>query len=210
MTDEIKDQDSVPAPAKRRVQDRRCVGTGEALAPDAPALRFVLGPGDTLTLDLKGTLPGRGAWLSATHDALLTALKKGGFQRGFKTQANLPGGMDPESFADHVEERLAQAALDRLGLARKAGYLLIGHDTVREKASKGAAYVTPSDASAPEIAKVANYLDATAKLPHFPLPVPRAVLGEAVGQDGVHYLLCRGGPSKGALTALILWTGFRG
>lgn len=201
---------NTPLAVKKRINDRRCVGSGEPLAPDAAALRFVLGPGDVLVLDLKGKLPGRGAWVEAKRDVLLKALKKGGFARGFKKPANLPAGQTAEGFADDIETRLEEAALGRLGLARKAGYLLIGHDTVKSKAAKGLAYITPADGSDPEIKKLAGHLEAAASVPHFPLPTARAVLGEAVGQDGVHFLLCRGGPSAGAFGALILWLGFRG
>lgn len=195
---------------KTRHKERRCVGTGQALAPEDPALRFVLSPAGEVVLDLKGSLPGRGVWLTPDRKALLGAVSRGGFQRGFKKPAALPNGQDAESFADQLEAQLAQAALGRLGLCRKASTLVAGQDKVRQKAGRGLAYLTPRGASEAETVKMASLLAKTAGLPHLPLPADRLVVGAALGQDGVHLLLLRGGPSAGALEKVQLWRQFCG
>lgn len=195
---------------KERKQERRCVGTGAALAPSGPALRFVQGPDGILIPDLKGNLPGRGAWLTPTRDALIRAIGKGGFARSFKGQPKLPEGETPDAFADRIAALLEDAALSRLGLARKAGTLAIGNDAVRKVALKAIAYLTPQDASAPETEKLANLLHKAAGAPHLPLPTGRETLSRALGQDAVHIALLRGGPSKVALESVILWRGFTG
>jgi len=193
---------------KKRASDRRCVASGEALPPEVPALRFVLDPQSTIVLDLKGTLPGRGAWLTPHRDALLTALKKGGFQRGFKGEAKLPEGLDADAFADQVEGRLADAALQMLGLCRKAGSLVIGHDAVRKAAKKGLAYLSPNDASGPETEKLARFLAKSEDIPHVPVPADRVILSGVLDQDAVHLLLVKGGPSVGALQSVEIWRRF--
>jgi predicted RNA-binding protein YlxR (DUF448 family) len=193
---------------KTRHQDRRCSASGDALPPGEPCLRFVTAPDGTLTLDLKGKLPGRGAWLKPDRQSLLSALKRGGFARSLRTQPRLSEGMTPEGFADHVEDQLRADALSRLGLCRRAGSLVIGADLVRGQAGKGLAYLTPKDASEAETGKLAAYLAKAYHLPHLPLPVERHPLSVALGQDGVHLLLLRGGPSPGAWSALVLWRGF--
>lgn len=196
--------------SKRRTNDRRCVGAGTALGAADEGLRFVLDPTGALVLDLKGTLPGRGAWVSPDRSALEAALSRGGFQRGFKGPAKLPAGMDQAQFIDHVTERLAAAALSRLGLCRKAGTLAIGHDAVRKSASKAICYLTPNDASAPEVDKLGRFLAKSVAAPHLPLPIDRVALSSALDQDAVHLALLRGGPSAGALGAVKLWQRFSG
>lgn len=193
---------------KKRSSDRRCVATNDPLAPNAPALRFVQGPGQEVVLDLKGNLPGRGAWLSPERDKLVLAFKRGGFARGFKGAANLPEGVDVNGFADRVASLLQKAALQKLGLARKAGALTIGHDAVRKAAKQGLAYLTPRDASPPEVEKLARFLAKAEGVPHVPLRVDRVILSGPLDQDAVHLLLVRGGPSRGVLEAIEIWRRF--
>lgn len=193
---------------KSRTTARRCAGTGAAIGPADPALRFVLDPSGEIVLDLKGSLPGRGVWLVPARDALLTALRRGGFSRGFRKQARLADGVGPESFADRVGAQLQRSALQKLGLCRRAGVLAIGHDSVRDTARRGILYLTPTDASARETEKLANFLAKSARVPHFPVPADRALLGDALGAHATHVLLLRGGPSRSAHEALILWQRF--
>lgn len=194
--------------AGKRVNPRRCSATGEEIGSDEQALRFVLDPEGQLTLDLKGKLPGRGAWVKASHEALLMALKKNGFNRSLKTPAKLPQGHNAESFSDQVGEAIEAAALARLGLARKSGHLLIGGDNVRKAAKKGLAYLTPNDVSEPETTKLAQFLAKSEAIPHLPLPAARHPVSIALGQDTVHLLLLRGGAPEAALSAVMLWRSF--
>ncbi|MEM0929678.1 MAG: DUF448 domain-containing protein [Pseudomonadota bacterium] len=194
--------------SKKRSNDRRCVATGEPLAPEAPALRFVRDPSGHLVFDAKAKLPGRGAWLTASRGALLTGLKKNAFSRSFKASAALPGGMTAETYADDIEATLGDQALKALGLARKAGALAMGKDAAKESKSKAIAYLSPQDGSEGEIAKVASLLSKAADVPHIPLPASRAQLAQALGQDAVHVVLLRHPAAKKALAATALWTHF--
>lgn len=200
--------DATPRMGRRSANDRRCIATGAALPPDQPALRFALGPSGEIVPDLRGDLPGRGAWLTPTRAALLMAVRKGSFPRAFKAPARLPEGVDAETFADRLETALKASALQKLGLARRAGSLVIGHDRVRQAKGRPLAYLTPADASPAETEKVANLLHKRDDVPHLRLPTGRAELGAAIGQDAVHLLLVEGGPSSTAFGAVILWSGF--
>lgn len=193
---------------KKRSNDRRCVASGEALAPDVPALRFVQDPEGQLVFDANAKLPGRGAWLTPARGALLTALKKNAFSRAFKTAIDQPPSFSADQFADGVEEALQQRALSALGLARKAGALVMGKDAARESKDKAIAYLTPSDGSESEIAKVATFLAHAGDVPHVPLPLARQALGYALGQDAVHVALLRHPAGIKALAATTLWTHF--
>ncbi|MBB4657992.1 DUF448 domain-containing protein [Parvularcula dongshanensis] len=192
---------------KTRHNDRRCIATGEALPPGALALRFVRGPGGAVVPDLRGSLPGRGAWIGASRARLVGAARKKAFSRAFKAPTEVPA--EPDAFADQVESLLRDQALRALGLARRAGVLHVGFEAVRERASKLSAYLTPLDASPDGVSKVKGRLAAAGQVPHIVLPVESDVLSGAIGELGaVHLGLARGGPASSALKAVRLWTAF--
>jgi uncharacterized protein len=105
---------------------RRCIVTMENL-PQSGMIRFVLSPDKEVTPDLAARLPGRGAWVRASREALDLAAKKGAFARAFKAQVKLP-----DNLAEQVEKLLVSRILDQLGLARRAGDLILGYEQVRE------------------------------------------------------------------------------
>ncbi|MEE4208410.1 MAG: hypothetical protein V2I43_03985, partial [Parvularcula sp.] len=139
---------------------------------------------------------------------ILLALRKGGFSRSLKASVRLPNDDDAEGFAARVGLRLEEAALSRLGLARRAGVLALGKDGVRDAGDKALAYLTPTDVSPPEADKLARYLHKAHNVPHVELPVDRARLAPAIGRDSVHLAPLRGGPGGAALASVLLWTGF--
>jgi predicted RNA-binding protein YlxR (DUF448 family) len=89
--------------------------------PEAELIRFVAAPDGSVVPDLKAKLPGRGIWVGLDRAAVAEATRKNVFARGLKTAAraapDLPG---------QVAARLREAALGRLGLARKAGVVATG------------------------------------------------------------------------------------
>ena len=89
-------------------------------------MRFVIGPDGALAPDFSGKLPGRGAWISPSRNALEAALKKGAFARSFKAPVKAP-----EDLAARVEAGLEKLALSALGLARRAGDVVLGFEKVR-------------------------------------------------------------------------------
>jgi predicted RNA-binding protein YlxR (DUF448 family) len=100
--------------------ERFCVATGE-VKPVEEMIRFVLGPDGAAVPDLKRRLPGRGIWITATRDALKTAIARKAFARSFKRDVRLPGDL-----VATTERLLEQAALDALAIAHKAGRVAIG------------------------------------------------------------------------------------
>jgi len=95
--------------------------------PQSQMIRFVLSPDGEVTPDLAAQLPGRGAWVSATRDAVELALKKNAFARAFKAQVK-----HPHNLPDLIEKLLVSKALSQLGLVRRAGDLILGYEQVRE------------------------------------------------------------------------------
>jgi hypothetical protein len=95
--------------------------------PQEEMIRFVLSPDGQVTPDLAARLPGRGAWVTSSRDAIDLAVKKGAFARAFKSQAKAAPAL-----VEQVEKLLAKRVLDQLGLAKRAGELILGFEKVRE------------------------------------------------------------------------------
>jgi uncharacterized protein len=109
--------DRGPGTAQRT---RMCVAT-RAVQPVSELIRFVVGPDGEVVADVKSKLPGRGIWVTATRDALLEAVKRKAFSRGFKRDVRLPPDL-----ADRTERLLERAVLDALAMAGKAGLVAAG------------------------------------------------------------------------------------
>jgi uncharacterized protein len=103
-----------------RGRERLCVAT-RTLRPVAELIRFVVGPDGEAVADLKGKLPGRGLWVTATREALAEAVQRKAFSRGFKREVRLPA-----DFVTRTERLLEQAVLDALAMAGKAGLVAAG------------------------------------------------------------------------------------
>ena len=103
-------------------RERRDLVTGEVM-PEERLVRFVAGPDGVVVPDVARKLPGRGLWVAATREAVETAAKKGGFSRSAKARLAAPPDL-----ADQVETLLKARLLSGLGLARRAGDLILGFE----------------------------------------------------------------------------------
>ncbi|MDD9911741.1 MAG: DUF448 domain-containing protein [Alphaproteobacteria bacterium] len=101
---------------------RKCLGTGESL-PKRELLRFVKGPDNQVWFDLSGKADGRGAYTRPNRTALQRAMQKRGLSKYLNAQV-------PEDLEDRVTVQLTKQALQALGLAKKAGALVIGLEEV--------------------------------------------------------------------------------
>ena len=119
-----------PAQAVREATCRRCLATG-AVLPKAHLVRFVVAPDGTVTPDVAGRLPGRGFWVAADRRALGRAVAKGMFQRAAH-RAGIAGPIRvSERLADEVAAVLRRRCCETLGLARRSGQAVAGHDKVK-------------------------------------------------------------------------------
>jgi predicted RNA-binding protein YlxR (DUF448 family) len=100
--------------------ERFCAATG-TVRPVAEMIRFVVSPDGLAVADLKRRLPGRGIWITATRQALRTAVARKVFGRGFKRDVRLAPDM-----IEATERLLEQGALAALAIAHKAGKVAIG------------------------------------------------------------------------------------
>jgi uncharacterized protein len=90
-------------------------------------VRFVLGPGDTITPDLARRLPGRGVWVDATRASIAAAVSQKVFARSLKQPVSMPGDLP-----DLIEKLMAKRLGEAISLANKAGLLTTGFGKVDE------------------------------------------------------------------------------
>jgi len=123
--------------------ERFCAATG-TVCPVGDMIRFVLSPDGMAVADLKRRLPGRGIWITATRQALRTAIARKVFGRGFKRDVRL----DPDMI-EATERLLEQGALGALAIAHKAGKVAIGFAKTEAALGRGriAALVHAADAA---------------------------------------------------------------
>lgn len=158
-----------------------CIVTREVRPVDG-LIRFVLDPGGVVVADLKRKLPGRGVWVSASREKVAEAARRRLFAKAFEA----PVAVDP-GLADAVAARLAELALGSLGLARKAGGVVLGAGKVEAALAKGEAIavIHAADAAPDGIRK----LDAAARRggrdPLVIRPFTSSQLGLALGRSNV-------------------------
>ena len=104
--------------------ERTCIVTRKVASPKS-MLRFVLGPDNLLVPDLKGSLPGRGVYVSLSVERVRQAMKKNAFARSFKAQVDVPPDLD-----ERIDGLLKKAGLQALSLANKAGAIIAGNAKV--------------------------------------------------------------------------------
>ena len=161
---------------------RRCIVTRERL-PKERLIRFVVAPDRALVPDLTATLPGRGIWLSADRDVLETARAQGGLGRAFARAVRGPVIVPPDLPAV-LDAALVRRIGELLGLARRAGQAVAGHDKAREwlRAGRGRLILQASDGSAAERARfLAGAGDSVTVFD----PLPAVALGQVFGRDHV-------------------------
>ena len=111
--------------------ERRDIASGEVMDP-AGMIRLAFGPDGLVVPDFARKLPGRGAWVASSREAVDAAIKKKAIARAAKAQVDTP-----DNFADLIEAGLAQKVLGLIGMAKRAGEIEIGFDKVRGAAQTG-------------------------------------------------------------------------
>lgn len=150
--------------------------------------RFAVGPDRMIAPDLSARLPGRGIWLSASGDVIVSAHVPGdGYRRLVRAFARAARGTVtvPPNLPDMLEAALLRRIGDTLGLARRAGQTIAGFDKAREWVRGGRARLVlqASDGSAAERARFLSGCDRAAVTVVDPLPAD--VLGRIFARDHV-------------------------
>jgi uncharacterized protein len=112
-------------------RERRDLVSGEVM-PEERLVRFVASPEGVVVPDVARKLPGRGLWVAASREAVDQAARKGGFSRAAKAKLSAPADL-----ADQVENLLKSRLLSGLGLARRAGDLILGYEKTAQAIEQG-------------------------------------------------------------------------
>ena len=121
MLDQPHDNALDAGPHKRAPGTQRFCAASGAVKPVGEMIRFVVGPDGAAVPDLKRRLPGRGIWITATRQALRSAIARKAFARAFKRDVRLAPDL-----VETTERLIERAALDALAICHKAGKLAIG------------------------------------------------------------------------------------
>ncbi len=110
----------------RKQPQRTCLGCRQVKDQDQ-LVRFVRSPDGEVLADLKGRLPGRGAYLCSDRGCIETAVSRKQFDRAFRQVCQpVTGGRLADSIADQLLAHLAGL----LGMARKSSKFVAGSNAV--------------------------------------------------------------------------------
>lgn len=156
--------------------ERTCVACRGAGEP-GELVRLVVAPDGQVVVDLRGRLPGRGAWLHP-RAACVEALEK---RAGVLKKLLRAPEVDASGLRDRLRDAVIRAALDGLSLAAASGSVVGGHDVLLREISAGrvAAVIVASDASE---RTVKDLRAAAPELGFIGLPLDREALGRRVGR----------------------------
>ena len=110
------DPDLDNGPRTDRSATMRMCAVTRQVRPIDELIRFVVSPQGEVVPDLKRKLPGRGLWVSASHQAVAEAVRRNQFSKGFKRDLRVA----PTLAAD-TERLLVRSVIDALAVAAKAG-----------------------------------------------------------------------------------------
>jgi predicted RNA-binding protein YlxR (DUF448 family) len=154
---------------------RTCIACREEAARDA-LIRLVSDPDGALVIDLRGRLPGRGAWVHPTR-ACVSAVERDPklASRTLKTRVSGP------DLEQQLHDAVLRAVLDGLSLAARAGALVGGHDAIEIAvgAGKVSEVVLANDAAERTVRDLERI---AGDRPITRLPIDREALGARVGQ----------------------------
>lgn len=184
----------------RKEPQRTCIATRE-VRPAHELIRFAVSPEGEVVPDLRGKLPGRGAWVAARRDAVETAARRRLFARAFKAPATAPDGL-----ADAIDAHMLVDLRQALAMANKAGSVVTGFHKVESaaQAENLAALVHAAEAAPDGRRKIAQALRRRHGEAAESIPVIDFLSGEdldlALGRSHViHAALVAGAGSRGFL-----------
>jgi predicted RNA-binding protein YlxR (DUF448 family) len=206
-----------PNDARERVDkspERTCVLTRRKGSRDQ-FIRLALGPDGTVAPDVRARAPGRGAWISVGRAELDAANAKGKLKgalaRAFKTEVTVPA-----EIGEQTQQALRQAALDRLGMEARSGYLVNGSERVEAAARSGNVRLLIHAADAGEDGRKkldqAWRMGGAEEFGHrrgLIFPEPRSILSMALGRENVvHVALTDAAAAARVLHTLTRWRDF--
>jgi predicted RNA-binding protein YlxR (DUF448 family) len=163
-------------------RERRDIVSGEVM-PGHRLIRFVADPDGKIVPDVAAKLPGRGAWVSASRAAITEAVQKKLFAKALKAPVSAS-----DDLAERTEKALMARILGDLGLARRAGNLVLGFDNVLrmlDSARPPALLIEAKDGAGDGKRKLYNAAHARGLKPVVVESLASAELGLALGRENV-------------------------
>jgi predicted RNA-binding protein YlxR (DUF448 family) len=112
------------ATEENALRERRCLVSGEVLREDQ-LMRFAADPDGNVVPDVAASLPGRGMWVKSDRASIRAAATKNLFSKSAKSSLKAS-----DDLPARVEALLVARMQADLGLARRAGQLVLGFDNV--------------------------------------------------------------------------------
>jgi len=195
--------------------ERTCILTRRTAGRDE-LIRLVLGPDGQVHPDVRAKAPGRGAWVGVSRAELETALAKGKLKAALTRAFKSGDVIIPSDLPEKLEQALARAALDRLGMEARSGKLVNGADRVEQAARGGKVQLLlhAADAGADGRRKLdqAWRVGGAEELGFregLEIHADRTILSMALGRENVvHVALTDPGAAARVLAALTRWRAF--
>jgi uncharacterized protein len=147
----LADPDLDNGPRTDRSATVRMCAVTRQVRPIDELIRFVVSPQGEVVPDLKRKLPGRGMWISASHQTVAEAARRNQFSKGFKRQIRVTAAL-----AADTEGLLVRSVIDALAMAAKARQVVSGFSKVEGALEQGQAkaLIHASDGAADGIRKL--------------------------------------------------------
>jgi predicted RNA-binding protein YlxR (DUF448 family) len=149
----LADPDLDDGPRTGKSATTRMCAVTRAVRPIGELIRFVVSPQGEVIPDLKRRLPGRGLWVSASHQAVAEAGRRNHFGRGFKRDVRVA-----PTLASDTETLLVRSVIEALAMAAKAGQVVSGFSKVegalQQRQTPVQALIHASDGAADGIRKL--------------------------------------------------------
>ncbi len=162
-----------------REPERTCIGCRETTS-SAELVRIVASPDGELVADLRGRLPGRGAWVHAHEACLKQAIKVA--PRALAGHGR-PLAIDATVLPDRVRRAVEHAVAEALSMAAAGGGLARGRSAVQQAVVDGrtSSVLLASDAAE----RTARQIEAMEGVRVLRLPLTVDALGHRVGRGSL-------------------------
>ncbi len=110
----------------RKQPERTCIGCRQS-KPQSQLVRYVVAPDQSLLVDYRHRLPGRGAYTCINSDCIEKAIVRKQFQRCFR---NMISELSVEQMCTELRKAITQRIKNLVGMARKSGQLTSGSNAV--------------------------------------------------------------------------------
>lgn len=157
------------------VAERMCAACRQA-APRHSLIRLVCSPDGALVVDLRGRLPGRGAWVHPDASCVDRLDNRTALLTRTLSCSVAPGDVRPK-----IRVAVESSTLQGLTMAAAGGCLVAGFDQLREamRQNRVVEWATASDASSRTLDGLRREANG---LPCAALPWDKQTLGDALGQ----------------------------